>query len=161
MRPIIDERGHFARAFCVDEFRAHGLDARVVQTSISFNARAGTLRGLHYQAAPFGENKLVRCVRGSVWDVIVDLRPESAAYCRWSGRTLSSDNDLMIYVPDGVAHGFVTLEDASELHYQMSTKFEPSSARGVRWDDPAFGIEWPRKGVALSKRDQNYPDIVR
>lgn len=161
MEPIVDERGHFARVFCEDEFREHGLDPRVVQSSVSFNVRAGTLRGLHYQAAPHGENKLIRCSRGVLWDVIVDLRPDSPAYCTWSGLTLRSDDDLMVYVPEGVAHGFVTLEDDSELHYQMSTCFEAASSRGVRWDDPAFGIEWPRGPAVLSDRDRDFPDFVR
>lgn len=161
MEPVLDDRGHFVRVFCEEEFRSHGLDPRVVQSSLSYNSCAGTLRGLHYQAAPFGENKLIRCTKGSVWDVIADLRPESPAYCRWWGLTLRCDGDLMVYVPRGVAHGFVTLHDASELHYQMSSRFEPSSARGVRWDDPALGIEWPHTPVVLSERDRTFPDLVR
>jgi dTDP-4-dehydrorhamnose 3,5-epimerase len=158
-----DERGFFARTFSTSEFAARGLDARVDQCSTSFNARAGTLRGLHYQAAPHGEAKLVRCTRGAIYDVIVDLRPESASYLRWFGLELSADDGRALFVPDGCAHGFQTLVDAAEVLYQISTPYVPEAARGVRWDDPAFGIEWPHAppgGRTMAPRDAGYPDFA-
>jgi dTDP-4-dehydrorhamnose 3,5-epimerase len=159
---IEDERGFFARTFSADEFEARGLDARVDQCSTSFNASAGTLRGLHYQTAPHGESKLVRCTRGAIHDVAVDLRPDSASYLRWFGVELSADEGHAFFVPEGCAHGFQTLVDASEVLYQISTPYVPEAARGVRWDDPAFEIEWPDppgKGRTMSARDAAYPDF--
>jgi dTDP-4-dehydrorhamnose 3,5-epimerase len=161
---IEDERGFFARTFAADEFAARGLDARVAQCSTSFNAKCGTLRGLHYQAAPHGEAKLVRCTRGAIYDVAVDLRPDSPSYRRWTGAELSADNGRALFIPAGCAHGFQTLVDASEVLYQISTAYVPEAARGVRWDDPAFGIAWPpapAHGRILSERDASYPDHVR
>ena len=158
-----DERGFFARTFSSDEFAARGLDARVCQCSTSFNATAGTLRGLHYQAAPHGEAKLVRCTRGAVFDVTVDLRHNCSSHLHWFGVELSVDNGRALFVPDGCAHGFQTLVDASEVHYQISTPYVPAAARGVRWDDPAFGIEWPAPpphGRTMSPRDAGYPDFA-
>jgi dTDP-4-dehydrorhamnose 3,5-epimerase len=160
---VEDERGFFARTFSSAEFAAHGLDARVDQCSTSFNARAGTLRGLHYQIAPHGEAKLVRCTRGAIFDVALDLRTDSASYLRWFGLELSADAGPALFIPDGCAHGFQTLVDASEVLYQISTPYAPSAGRGVRWDDPAFGIEWPAAppaGRTLSARDAEYPDFA-
>jgi len=158
-----DERGFFARTFSAREFAARGLDDRVEQCSTSFNAKAGTLRGLHYQAAPHGEAKLVRCTRGAIYDVCLDLRPGSASYLRWTGMELSADDGRALFVPEGCAHGFQTLVDASEVHYQISTPYVPDAARGVRWNDPAFGIEWPPAppaGRTIAKRDAEYPDFA-
>jgi dTDP-4-dehydrorhamnose 3,5-epimerase len=159
---IEDERGYFARTFASEEFAARGLDARVNQCSTSFNARAGTLRGLHYQAEPHGEAKLVRCTRGAIYDVALDLRSESPTYLRWYGVELSADNGRALFVPEGCAHGFQSLVDATEVLYQISTPYVPDAARGVRWDDPAFGIEWPpapADGRTMSERDATYPDF--
>jgi dTDP-4-dehydrorhamnose 3,5-epimerase len=154
-----DERGHFARTFDAQEFERHGLDPAVVQCNTSFNARAGTLRGMHYQAEPEGEAKLVRCTRGAIFDVIVDLRPGSDTYREWFGAELTADNGRMLYVPVGFAHGFQTLVDESEVHYQMSHHYVPGQARGVRFDDPAFGIEWPLTDLIVSDRDRQFPDF--
>jgi dTDP-4-dehydrorhamnose 3,5-epimerase len=156
-----DERGHFARTFDRDEFAARGLEPRVVQCSTSFNARVGTLRGLHYQAAPHGETKLVRCTRGAIYDVVVDLRPDSPTHRQWLGVELSADNGRALYVPTGCAHGFQTLEDGSEVLYMMGHEYVPDAARGVRWDDPAFGIDWPSVSQRImSERDAAYPDYT-
>ena len=158
-----DERGHFARTFSAAEFAQRGLDARVDQCSTSFNATVGTLRGLHYQAAPHGEAKLVRCTRGAIFDVMVDLRPDSPSYLRWFGLELSAENGCALFVPQACAHGFQTLADASEVHYQISTPYVPEAARGVRWDDSAFGVEWPPAppgGLIIAARDAGYPDFV-
>jgi dTDP-4-dehydrorhamnose 3,5-epimerase len=157
--PIADERGHFARTFDVAEFREHGLDPTVVQCNTSFNTRRGTLRGMHYQADPDGEAKLVRCTRGSIYDVAVDLRPGSDTRGRWFGVELSSENGRMFYIPVGMAHGFQTLEDGSEVHYQMSHHYVSEQGRGVRFDDPAFGIEWPLPDPIVSERDRQYADF--
>ena len=157
----VDERGSFARTFDRFEFAARGLEPAVVQCSTSFNARAGTLRGLHYQAAPHGEPKLVRCTRGAVFDVIVDLRRDLATHRRWFGVELSADSGRALYVPTGVAHGFQTLRDRSEVLYMMGHEYVPSAAAGVRWDDPAFGIEWPpAERRVMSERDRTYPDYA-
>ena len=157
--PIVDERGHFARTWCAEEFRAHGLNPVLSQCNLSFNRHRGTLRGLHYQAKPHEEAKLVRCSAGRMYDVIVDLRPDSSTFKQWIGVELSRDNRTMLYVPEGFAHGFQTLEDDTEVCYQMSVPYHAESARGVRWDDPALGIQWPEVGAAiLSSRDLRYPD---
>jgi dTDP-4-dehydrorhamnose 3,5-epimerase len=162
LEPLVDERGSFARTFAVDEFAANGLETRVVQCNTSTNTRAGTLRGLHYQASPHAEAKLVRCVRGSIFDVVVDLRPESPTYCVWYGVELSAANLRMLFVPAGLAHGFQTLEDDTEVLYQMSAEYSAEHARGVRWDDPVFGIEWPDTDVrTISERDRDYADFRR
>jgi dTDP-4-dehydrorhamnose 3,5-epimerase len=158
---MADERGHFARTFDREEFEAHGLDPAVVQCNTSFNTRRGTLRGMHYQADPDGEAKLVRCTRGSIFDVAVDLRPDSGSYCRWFGTELSADNGRMLYIPVGMAHGFQSLADGAEVHYQMSHHYVPEQGRGVRYDDPAFGIEWPLPDPIVSERDRGYPDFSR
>jgi dTDP-4-dehydrorhamnose 3,5-epimerase len=155
-----DERGYFARTFDVAEFAEHGLDALVVQCNTSFNPRRGTLRGMHFQAAPDGEAKLVRCTRGSIYDVAVDLRPDSQTYRSWFGTELSSANGRMLYIPVGMAHGFQTLEDDTEVSYQMSHYYVPEQARGVRFDDPAFGIVWPLPDPTVSGRDRQYADFA-
>src|SRR5437868_6114610 len=138
-----DDRGYFARTWCRREFEEMGLDGNLVQCSVSYNARRRTLRGMHWQAAPHSEAKLVRCIRGTVWDAIVDLRPESPTYTSHFGVDLAASSGRALYIPEGVAHGFVTLVDDCEVFYQMSAYYEPSSARGVRWNDPAFDIAWP------------------
>jgi dTDP-4-dehydrorhamnose 3,5-epimerase len=156
---LTDDRGYFARTFDLAEFAAQGLDPAVVQCNTSFNAQRGTLRGMHYQADPNGEAKLVRCTRGSIYDVAVDLRPDSDSFRQWFGVELSADNGRMFYIPIGMAHGFQTLEDASEVHYQMSHQYVPDHGRGVRFDDPAFGIEWPLRDPVVSDRDRQFPDF--
>lgn len=153
-----DERGSFARSWCAREFEAHGLNPRIAQCNISFNFRKGTLRGMHYQIKPFEEAKLVRCTRGALYDVIVDLRPDSPAYKKSLGVLLTPDNGLMIYVPEGFAHGFLTMADGTEVHYQISEFFAPDHARGFRWNDPAFGVSWPAPVEIIAERDRSYPD---
>lgn len=154
-----DERGFFARTWCEAEFDAHGLESKLVQCSISYNSRKGTLRGMHYQAAPFQEAKLIRCTRGSVYDVVADLRAESLTYKQWVAVTLTAENRNMIYVPKGCAHGFLTLQDDTEVFYQMSVAYDAGSARGFRWNDSAFGINWPEEVKVISERDRTYPDF--
>lgn len=157
-----DERGFFARAWCRDELAAHGLDARVAQANVSWNERRGTLRGLHFQRAPHAEVKLVRCTRGAVYDVIVDLRPGSPTYTRWLGVELSAENGRSLYVPEGFAHGYQTLVDGSETFYLVSEPYAPGAEGGVRWDDPAFGISWPDVAErVVSAKDGSWPDFVR
>jgi len=153
-----DERGFFARSWCRKEFEAHGLNPRLEQCSISFNTRKGTLRGLHWQAAPFREAKVIRCTQGSIYDVALDVRKHSSTYKRWTAVVLSASKRNMLYVPEGCAHGFLTLEDATEVLYQMSEFYSPQSARGVRWDDPVFGVTWPHPVQVISERDRAYPD---
>lgn len=155
-----DARGFFARAFCQREFAAHGLMTHIAQTNVSFSQTRGTLRGMHYQAAPYAEAKLVRCTRGSILDVIVDLRPESPACKKWLGVELTAANYRMLYVPEGFAHGFITLEDCVEVTYQVSQFYTPEAERGVRWDDPAFGIEWPLAPAVISDKDSHWPDYA-
>jgi len=159
LRLTADERGFFARSWCQSEFKAHGLDPRLVQCNVSFNTRKGTLRGIHYQAAPYAEAKLVRCTRGAMYDVVVDLRPDSPTYKGWVAVVLTATNRHMVYVPEGCGHGFLTLEDETEVFYQMSEFYSPESARGVRWDDSAFQIAWPEQVEVISERDRTYPDF--
>ena len=154
-----DERGFFARTWCEREFRQHNLNPLTVQCNISFNKRKGTLRGMHYQVAPVAEAKLVRCAQGAIYDVIIDLRQESPTFKRYLGVRLTAQNYKMLYVPEGFAHGFQTLEDNTEVFYQMSEYYAPQSARGVRWNDPAFKIEWPIREPMMADRDRNYPDF--
>ena len=154
-----DNRGFFARTWCQREFEAHGLKARLVQCSLSFNARKGTLRGMHYQAAFCAETKLVRCTKGSIYDVVLDLRPQSTTFKKWIAVILTAENRNAVYVPEGFAHGFLTLEDETEVLYQMSEFYNAESARGVRWDDPAFQIAWPQKVQVISQRDRTYADF--
>ena len=155
-----DERGFFARTWDTREFADHGLNGRLVQCSVSFNVRRGTLRGLHYQAAPHEEAKLVRCTSGAVYDVAVDLRAGSETLGRWVGVELSPQNRLALYVPEGCAHGFLTLADGSEVAYQMSEFHFPDASRGVRYDDPAFAINWPGDVLVVNERDRSYPDFT-
>ena len=154
-----DERGWFARTFSRSDFAAHGMNPDVLQCNLSHSARRGTLRGMHFQRAPHAEAKLVRCARGAIYDVIVDLRPSSPAYRRHFGVRLDPTDDRMLYVPEGCAHGFLTLEDDTLVFYQMSHVYEPSAAAGVRWNDPAFGIAWPFAPTVMADRDRNYPDF--
>jgi len=152
-----DERGFFARTWCEKEFSEHGLSARFVQSSVSFNEIAGTLRGLHYQAEPHAEAKLVRCTAGSIYDVVVDVRSGSPTYLGWRAEVLSAENRRALYIPRGFAHGFVTLAERSEVLYEISEYHHPDAARGLRWNDPAIGIEWPREPARISARDAGYP----
>lgn len=154
-----DERGGFARSFCAREFERHGLDPVVAQCNVSWNRRRGTLRGLHYQAPPHAEAKLVRCTRGAIWDVIVDVRPDSPTFRRWYAVELSALNRLALYVPAGFAHGFQTLADDSEVFYQMSAFHAPGHARGLRWDDPLLAIAWPLPDPIVSERDRSFAPL--
>jgi len=154
-----DERGFFARSWCEREFADKGLDPHLVQCNVSFNKRKGTLRGLHYQIVPHGEVKLVRCTKGSLYDVIVDLRKESPTFLKWFAAELTAGNHKMLYIPRLFAHGFQTLEDDTEIFYQMSEFYEPTASRGIRWNDPRLGINWPDVGRVMSQKDQVYPNI--
>jgi dTDP-4-dehydrorhamnose 3,5-epimerase len=154
-----DERGFFARSWCQKEFERQGLNPKVVQCNISFNVRRGTLRGIHYQDAPCPEAKLVRCTKGSIYDVVVDLRPASATFKDWIAVVLTAEKGNMLYVPEGCAHGFLTLEDETEVFYQMSEFYHAELSRGVRFDDPAFQIAWPDKIEVISERDRTYPNF--
>jgi dTDP-4-dehydrorhamnose 3,5-epimerase len=156
IEPICDERGFFARSWCRAEFEAHGLNSNLAQCNISFNARKGTLRGMHYQEAPYQEVKLVRCTRGALYDAAVDLRPESPTFRSWVSVLLTAGNRRALYIPEGCAHGFLTLEDDTEVFYQMSESYKEGLGRGVRWDDPAFGITWPIEVQVISARDAMY-----
>ena len=155
-----DDRGYFARLWCQREFQELGLSSRMLQSSTSFNHRAGTLRGLHYQRAPHRENKLIRCIRGSIFDVVLDLRPESATYLQHDAVLLKPDDFASVFAPAGCAHGFVTLEDSTEVLYMMDEFYHAESAAGVRWDDPVFQIDWPRSVEVINRRDTSYPDYV-
>jgi dTDP-4-dehydrorhamnose 3,5-epimerase len=152
-----DERGFFARTFCQREFEERGLESRLVQCSISYNARKGTLRGMHYQAPPHEEAKLISCIRGSIHDVILDVRETSPTFGEWVAQRLTAGGFELLYVPPGCAHGFLTLEDDTAVYYQISEFYHPEDARGVRWDDPAFGIEWPFEPTVMSPRDARFP----
>ena len=154
-----DERGFFARVFCQQECAQHGLSTTITQCNISFNPRKGTLRGLHYQVAPFEEAKLIRCTQGAIHDVIVDLRPESTTYTKWTGIELSAENRKMLYVPANFAHGFITMEDSTEVFYQMSQLYSGEHGRGVRWNDPSFNIQWPMEPRIMNERDRTYPNF--
>ena len=167
LEPLEDERGFFARSFCQKEFEEHGLNLRIVQCNVSFNKKKGTLRGIHYQVTPYEEVKLVSCIRGTIYDVIIDLRPDSPTYCKWFALELTAHCSpvttpyKMLYIPEGFAHGFQTLEYDTVVFYQMSEFYHPECARGVRWDDPAFGIEWPEVGKRIiSEKDQSYSVFV-
>jgi dTDP-4-dehydrorhamnose 3,5-epimerase len=155
-----DERGFFARVWCADEFQRRGLNPALAQGSLSYNHSSGTLRGMHYQAAPEQEAKVVRCVRGAIHDVLIDVRPGSPTYRKWIARELTADNRLSFYVPEGVAHGFLTLSDGAEVLYLISAAHAPELARGVRWNDPAFNVEWPSSPAVISERDRSYPDFA-
>jgi len=157
---VEDERGYFVRTWCRDEFQRNIGDIAFVQSSQSFNRRAGTLRGLHFQAAPHGEAKLVRCSRGAIYDVIVDIRPDSPSYGCWLGRELSEENGQALFIPDGFAHGFQTLDEGSEVCYQISTNYRPEAARGIRWNDRTLNIRWPLPVSLMSARDRDWPDLA-
>lgn len=159
LEPLEDERGFFARSFCQNEFKAHGLDPVVAQCNVSFNRKRGTLRGLHYQAAPHAEAKVVRCTRGAIWDVIVDLREDSRTTRQWHAAELTAENRRAFYIPAGFAHGFQTLVDDTEVLYQMSEFYHPELARGVRWDDRTLAIRWPIKEAIISSRDRAFPRL--
>jgi dTDP-4-dehydrorhamnose 3,5-epimerase len=156
---VEDERGHFARTFCVRELAGHGIDPTVVQRSISYNRRRGTLRGMHLQVAPHEENKIVSCRRGSIFDVAVDLRRESPTYRSWFGVTLTDEDATAFFIPKGCAHGFITLADDTTVDYEISGFYHPESARGFRYDDPAFGIDWPMAPVVIAERDLQFPSF--
>jgi dTDP-4-dehydrorhamnose 3,5-epimerase len=161
LEPAADERGFFARTFCTEEFAAHGLVLSVAQASISFNRRRGTVRGMHFSVAPHAETKLVRCTAGAVYDVIVDVRPDSASYLAAIGVELSADNRHGVYIPTGLAHGFQTLTDNAEVLYLIDTPYVASAARGIRWNDPAVIIDWPLPIAAISERDLQFPSWTR
>lgn len=157
IKPLTDDRGFFARSFCQNEFADRNLKTNVVQCNISFNTKRGTIRGMHYQLPPKSEAKLVRCTRGRIHDVIIDLRPGSPTYCRWEAVAMSGSDHRALYIPEGFAHGFQTLEDDTEVFYQMFEFYFPDHAAGVRWDDPAFGISWPLPDPIISEKDRSYP----
>ena len=161
LEPMEDERGFFARSFCQKEFGERGLNPRIVQCNISYNKKKDTLRGMHYQLAPYQEAKLVSCIRGAIYDVIIDLRPDSTTYCKWIANELNADNCISIYIPEGFAHGFQSLKDNTEVFYQMSEYYTRKLARGVRWNDPSFKIEWPIKNPIISKKDTSYENFHR
>ena len=156
-----DNRGFFARAWCENEFKDHGIQATWVQANLAYSEHVGTLRGMHYQAAPYGEAKLMRCIRGAMYDVILDLRPESPTFTHWLGVELGADNQRALYVPEGFAHGYLTLKDHTEAFYPVSQFYTPGAEGGVRWNDPAFGIDWPiSEHLILSDKDRNWPDFA-
>jgi dTDP-4-dehydrorhamnose 3,5-epimerase len=157
IQKLTDNRGFFARSWCQNEFSEHGLTARILQVNISYNIKKGTLRGMHYQATPYEETKLVRCTKGAIYDVIIDLRPDSPTYSQWIGVHLTADNYKMLYVPENFAHGFQVLEDNTEATYQVSQFYTPGSERGIRWDDPKFGIDWPMEVRVISEKDGSWP----
>jgi dTDP-4-dehydrorhamnose 3,5-epimerase len=157
LEPVRDERGSFLRTWCVEEYARHGLDTTVAQCSTAFNAKKGTLRGMHYQAQPFQETKTIRCIQGSLYDVFLDVRPASPSYKQWVGLQLRAGDHRMLYVPEGVAHGYQTLEDNTEVSYLISKPYSREHARGIRWDDPAFAIRWmPMEELIISGRDRQF-----
>ncbi|WP_076667762.1 dTDP-4-dehydrorhamnose 3,5-epimerase [Pontibacter indicus] len=157
IKKLEDERGFFGRAYCQKEFEEHGLNTNLVQANVSYNYKKGTLRGMHMQLAPHAETKLVRCTRGAIFDVIIDLRPDSETYKQWIGVELTADNYRMLYVPEGFAHGYMTLEDNSDVMYQVTAFYAAGAERGHRWNDPAFNIQWPMEPVVISEKDQQHP----
>ena len=157
---LTDERGFFARSWCRKEFEDHALTSRVVQANVSYNRQKGTMRGMHYQIAPYQESKLIRCTRGAIYDVIIDLRPDSATYKHWIGVELTDDNYTMFFVPEDFAHGFLTLTDNTEITYQVSQFYTPGSEKGIRFDDTAFDIQWPLEVTIISDKDRTRPDFV-
>jgi dTDP-4-dehydrorhamnose 3,5-epimerase len=156
-----DERGFFGRAWCKKEFEKHGLNADAVQANVSYNKHRGTLRGMHYQIAPFSECKTVRCTSGSIYDVIIDIRPDSPTFKQWVGVELTARSFRMLYVPDGFAHGFITLEDDTSLHYMITQYYTPDAQAGIRFDDPVFNIEWPITPTSISDKDKSHPPFVK
>ena len=158
VKKLEDERGFFGRSFCMKEFEEHGLNPAVVQANVSYNKKKATLRGMHYQVSPYEETKLVRCVRGAIYDVIIDLRKDSETYRKWIGVELTEGSYRMLFVPEGFAHGFITLKDETEVIYQVSQFYTPGSEKGLRWNDPAFQIEWPLTPEIISEKDKSHPD---
>ena len=161
IQKIEDERGYFGRAYCRKEFMDKGLMSEMVQTNVSFNKFKGTLRGFHYQIAPHEEAKLVRCTRGSIYDVIIDLRPDSPTYMRWFGIELSEGNSKLLYVPEKFAHAFITLQDDTAVTYQVSQFYTPGAEAGIRWNDPSLDVRWPREPTVISDKDRRWPDFVK
>jgi dTDP-4-dehydrorhamnose 3,5-epimerase len=161
VKRIEDERGFFGRSYCEKEFEEYGLNTNIVQTNVSYNKKKGTLRGMHMQITPYEETKLVRCTRGAIYDVIIDMRENSDTYKQWIGVELTADNYRMLFVPEGFAHGFITLEDNSDVTYQVTQFYTPGSEKGIRWNDPAFNIEWPIEPVVVSEKDQAHPDFEK
>jgi dTDP-4-dehydrorhamnose 3,5-epimerase len=159
--PHEDERGRFLRAWCAREFKEHGIDFLPVQANMGFSLQKGTVRGMHLQVAPALEAKLIRCTRRSMFDVVLDLRPDSVSYGKWHAEELSAENGRMLYVPEHCAHGYQTLEDGTEMYYMTSQFYTPSAARGVRFDDPAFGIKWPLPAKAVSEQDHGWPLVTK
>ena len=159
LRKIEDDRGYFARAWCCDEFLQQGLNPAIVQLNVGFSHRRGTVRGMHYQLAPHAEAKFIRCTRGAIYDVIIDLRERSPTFGRWYGLELAPDNGLMLYAPEGFAHGYQTLQDDTEMYYLTSAHYAPAAARGVRYDDPTFGVTWPLPVSLISMADRQWPDF--
>lgn len=155
-----DHRGFFARSWCQKEFETHNLVSNVKQANVSYNKTKGTLRGMHYQISPYEETKLVRCTKGEIYDVIIDLRTSSSTHCQWIGVKLTAENYKMLYVPKNFAHGFITLKDNTEVTYQVSQFYTPGSERGIRWNDPAFSIDWPIEARMISDKDRNWPDYI-
>jgi dTDP-4-dehydrorhamnose 3,5-epimerase len=160
VKKIEDERGFFGRSWCKKELEDHGLKANVVQANVSYNKVKGTLRGMHFQKPPYQETKLVRCTRGAIYDVIIDLRPDSPTYKQYIGVELTEDNYRMLFVPEDFAHGFITLQDTTEVTYQVTQNYTPGAEGGIRWNDPAFNIEWPMEPVVVSGKDQVHPDFA-
>ena len=157
---LSDDRGFFARSWCQKEFEDHGLESGFVQANVSYNLKKGTIRGMHYQIAPYQECKLIRCTRGAIYDVIIDLRPDSPTYKQWAGVELTADNYVMFFVPEDFAHGFQTLTDKTEITYQVSQFYTPGSEKGIRFDDPAFAIQWPLEVTLISDKDNTWPDFL-
>ena len=155
-----DERGFFTSTFSRQKFAEHGCNAELFECNVSFNRKAGTLRGMHFQHPPHGQSKLVRCTRGAIWDAIIDLRPDSSTFKKWIGAELTAENRNQLYIPEGFAHGFITLADETEVFYQMGNVYNAAASAGVRWNDPAFGIRWPREVSVIIERDNTYPDFV-
>jgi len=160
LKRLTDERGFFARSYCKNEFEAYGLNTNAVQANLSHNHQKGTLRGMHMQNAPFGETKLVRCTKGAIFDVIVDLRGESDTYRQWFGVELNAENFTMLYIPEGFAHGFITLEDDTDVSYQVTEFYNPSAEQGFLWNDPAFNIQWPMQPQVISDKDRAHPTLA-
>ena len=154
-----DERGYFARAWAKDAFEEQGLNTSIVQCSSSYNTKKGTLRGMHYQPAPHAEAKFVRCTRGAIYDVTVDIRPDSPTFKQWFGIELTAENGVALYIPEGCAHGFLTLEDATDVFYMITAPYTPEASRGFRYNDPAFGIDWPGEAIVINERDASYSDF--
>jgi dTDP-4-dehydrorhamnose 3,5-epimerase len=160
LEPRGDDRGSFARSFCTAEFAAHGLETSYIQQNVSRSAKKGTLRGMHFQSAPYGEDKLIRCLRGAIVDIIIDLRPDSPTFRKWEAFELNDENKRQLLVPKGFGHGFQTVSDHVEVTYLVTAKYTPSAESGVRWNDPAFGIKWPLEPTDMSDKDRNWPDFA-